>query len=546
MPSYPQVTLSTLEALYRLGKNICGEVEKFQPDLVIGLAHSGWMPVVVAQALWAETRSASFPASTRTNIGQEKHEIYHARYGTSRPAFCCGECSWGEPGRLGHYLAWAVEHTAWRKTLLQQIKQVLASEPKRILVADDVFGGYRSGFAALALLEGLYPNAEIYMCAGHNDLTDNFVAGWLEEFIPPLAKEIKDHGGNQKSVRYSSLWQEILKPLINGTEDITADSLDWKFITRDSPAVKAVDGFVSTEVALSAPEWARELACGYALQRLQDEIKQETIVEPEEDMTHFIPRDTIAIEPEERLAARAWIQGGVINADIIQIYGDQLPQLKKGLRAVRYQNEWRAHGERPNAVYLPDAACETWINIYPPTENSPKPDFPIRGFEEFLLGEVWAGVYPSVYNNLDSVLFKDMLHAGINSFVDLTNSKDLYRKFPYRKELIQVGQEMGRRIEINNFPLPFRGEPTKSQVERAIKHINRELKAGRGVFVHASYNLDGRTPLVLACLLIERGSSAKKALSKVNAFWMKTLHYLIHSPLSEEQRQFILDWKLAG
>lgn len=196
MPSYPQVTLSTLEALYRLGKNICGEVEKFQPDFVIGLAHSGWMPVVVAQALWAETRSASFPASTRTIIGQEKHEIYHARYGTSRPAFCCGECSWGEPGRLGHYLAWAADHTAWRKTLLQQIKLVLATEPKRILVADDIFGGYRSGFAALALLESPYPNAEVYMCAGHNDLTDSFVAGWLEEFIPPLAKEIKERGSS--------------------------------------------------------------------------------------------------------------------------------------------------------------------------------------------------------------------------------------------------------------------------------------------------------------------------------------------------------------
>ena len=92
MPSYPQVTLSTLEALYRLGKNSCAEIEKFQPDIVIGLAHSGWLPVVVAQTLWAQTRSAPFPPSMRTNIGQEKHGFYHARYGKSLPAFCCGEC----------------------------------------------------------------------------------------------------------------------------------------------------------------------------------------------------------------------------------------------------------------------------------------------------------------------------------------------------------------------------------------------------------------------------------------------------------------------
>jgi hypothetical protein len=543
MPSYPQVTLSTLEALYRLGKIICDEIEKFHPDIVIGLAHSGWMPIVVAQALWADTRKTPFPASMRTNIGQEKHELYHARYGKSRPAFCCGECNWGEPGRLGHYLAWVAEQSIWQKTLRRQIKQVLPSEPKRILVADDIFGGYRSGYATLALLEALYPNAEIYMYAGHNDLTDNFVTGWLEEFIPPLANEILERGVNPNFVRYSSPWHETLKPLINGTEDITADSLDWKFITRDSPAVKAVEEHIPAEVALSAPEWARNLAVSYALQRSRGEIEQETIIEPEEDMAHFVPRDILAIQLEERLAARAWKQGGVTDADIVQIYGEHLSQLKKGMRTVRDRGEWQAHGERPNAIYLPDGVCDTWINIYPPTEQSPTPDFPVLGFEEFLPGQVWAGVYPRLYNNLEAVFFKDMLLAGINSFVDLTNSRDLYRKIPYRKTLIKVSRETGRRVEIKNYSLPFRSNPTKSQVERVIRHIDRELKAGRRVFVHAGYNLDGRAPLILACLLIERGCSAKKALAKVNAFWMKMLHYLICPPLSGAQEQFVLNWK---
>jgi hypothetical protein len=49
--------------------------------------------------------------------------------------------------------------------------------------------------------------------------------------------------------------------------------------------------------------------------------------------------------------------------------------------------------------------------------------------------------------------------------------------------------------------------------------------------------------LILACLWIERGVSPKKALAKVDTFWMKTLHFLIRPPLSEEQRQFILDWQ---
>ena len=69
--TYPPILLPTLEALYRLGNNICAEIEKFHPDVVLGLAHSGWMPVVIAQTLWTETRTEIFPPTTRTNIGLE-------------------------------------------------------------------------------------------------------------------------------------------------------------------------------------------------------------------------------------------------------------------------------------------------------------------------------------------------------------------------------------------------------------------------------------------------------------------------------------------
>ena len=66
--NYPATALTILEALYQNGTNICVEIEKFQPDMVIGLAHSGWMPVVVAQTLWAQTRKGSFPPAMRTNV----------------------------------------------------------------------------------------------------------------------------------------------------------------------------------------------------------------------------------------------------------------------------------------------------------------------------------------------------------------------------------------------------------------------------------------------------------------------------------------------
>lgn len=535
MPSYPQVTLSTLEALYRHGKNICAEIEKFHPDVIIGLAHSGWMPVVVAQTLWAETSTVPFPPSTRANIGQEKHDIYHARYGKTLPAICCGECCWGNEGR-GHYLAWVAEQSKWQRTLRRQIKAVFPSEPKRILVVDDLFGGYLSGYTVLGLLDNLYPKLESYVFTGVSDLTDDFVTGWLAEFIPPLAKEITDKGVNSSLVRYGSEWQNILKPLINGTEDITPDSLDWKFITRESAAVKAVAEHVPAEVALSAPDWAKDHACAYALRRLRDEIKDNEVVEPEEGMAHFFEVTELSLSPEERLLARGWGQYGVVRADIVQVYGDDPKQMKKGLTDVKNERYWQSHGQRPNVIYFPADAFRSWIRVNTSPEQT-------HGFAEFMPGEIWAGAYPIMALNLNEDLFKDLLGKEISHFVDLTTPSEAHGKFSYRTTLLQVSRDLKKKVEIQHFPLAFQAAPSSLQVRHTLKYIARTLKQGHRVYIHAGNNLEGRTPLLLACLLIERGHSAKKALAKVDAFWMKTLHYLIRFPLSEEQRQFVLDWK---
>jgi len=517
------------------------EIEKIQPDVVVGLAHSGWMPVIVAQALWAETRTIPFPPSTRTNIGQEKHEIYHERYGTDSPAFCCGECC-DEPGRKSHYLAWAAEQSAWLKTLRKQIKSVFTATPKRILVVDDVFGGYRSGYATLALLEELYPNLDTYVYAGHNDLTDNFVTGWLEQFVPELAKEILTAQENLTyHTRYSSSWQEKLKPLITGTEDITPDRLDWKFISRESAAISGLADHVSADVALSAPEWAKTLACNYALQRLKGEIKNDAVIDPGEDMDHLFPITHLKILPEERLATRAWRQGGVTNADISQIYGDSPEKMRRGLHDVSVKYAWHVHGERQDAIYFPMDSFESWINAYLPPIRK-KPDIPVQGFSEFLSGEVWAGAYPISDSGMDAELFKHLLSLGINSFIDLTNPKEFHRKLSYRKTLLQTSQEMRRKVEFEFFPLPYRAAPERQQVQRILKHIAKSIRKGQCVYIHAGDNLEGRTPLILACLLIQRGYSSEKALEKVNAFWSKTLHFLIRTPLSDAQQKFILDW----
>jgi hypothetical protein len=76
-----------------------------------------------------------------------------------------------------------------------------------------------------------------------------------------------------------------------------------------------------------------------------------------------------------------------------------------------------------------------------------------------------------------------------------------------------------------------------------LQKIGTSLVAGRGVYIHAGHNLEGRVPMVLACLLINQGHTPLQARSQVTDFWLHTLPYLIRLPLSDRQQQFVLRWK---
>ncbi len=538
--NYPATALTILEALYQNGTNICVEIEKFQPDMVIGLAHSGWMPVVVAQTLWAQTRKGSFPPAMRTNIGREKHEFYSARFGKSIPAFCCWTCS-DSPDRAGHYLAWVAEQDAWLATLRAQIEQVYSGIPARILVVDDLFGGARSGYMVMALLYSLYPQVATYVMAGHTDLTDNFVTAWLEEFIPVLVRD-----GDEKpkrSQRYSSPWQELLKPLITETEDISLDRLDWHLLSPESPAVRALIEYLPLETILAAPTWARELARCYALERLRGEFSGDVPVLPEDEF-HMLPVVRLTLSPEYRLAARAWQRNEVAWADIVEFFGVSLSGKKKGLKAVSNGEDWFRRGPRKDAIYLPFLAAYSWMTAYDPYRAElTDPGKAVYCFAEFLPGQLWAGAYPKASDDdVKDQPFKDFLALGIDSFISLVDAEDITHKWPYERALRKISKESTKKVNIQSLPLPYRAGPTLAEMVLLLKKLTRALKAGHRIYLHAGHNLDGRTPLVLTCLLILQGQSPDQALARVNSFWLETLPFLLHLPLAEAQQKFITEW----
>jgi hypothetical protein len=156
---------------------------------------------------------------------------------------------------------------------------------------------------------------------------------------------------------------------------------------------------------------------------------------------------------------------------------------------------------------------------------------------------LWAGAYPLASNSLvKDQPHKDLLSFGIDIYISLTDTEDITHKWPYEQALRQTCQESGKKASIHTFPLPFRAGPTLAEMALLLKKIVRLLKGGHRIYLHAGHNLDGRVPLVLACLLLQQGQSSDQALARVNSFWLETLPFLIRIPLTEAQRKFIAEW----
>ena len=537
----PPTLLPTLEALYQLGCGICAEVEQFQPQVVIGLAHSGWMPVAVAQALWAETRAEGFPPALRSNIGQEKHDIYHARFPGAGPAYCCGECCDGNHNRLGHYLAWIAVQEPWLDTLRAQIQAIYPGDPARLLVVDDLFGAYRTCFAALGLLERLYPRAEVQMLAGGKDLTNDFVDAWMLEFTPALAADTTQPADPNRRGRYTTAWHETLKPLITGSEDLTPDSLAWRPLGADSPAIQALDGLAAPETILAAPAWATSVATRYALQRQRGELPALDGVDLIDDPTS--PGGHLTIKPIERLFAQAWLNNGLTRQDLAAAFAELPGGLAQGLKEIRHYAY--PHGKGRRRVYLPEESAKSWITVYAPPEwlNSQPDHLHTCGFAEIIPGALWAGAHPPDRPESQVAMFTDLLQRGVRCFLDLTEPGELDACWAYTQALSQVSQDLGLPAERISHPLRLRGLPTRMEMCILLQAMRCLLGAGQGVYLHGGHNLEGRAPLALACWLIEQGHPPASALAQVTDTWLQALPYLIQLPLTPAQRRFVLRWK---
>jgi protein-tyrosine phosphatase len=152
-------------------------------------------------------------------------------------------------------------------------------------------------------------------------------------------------------------------------------------------------------------------------------------------------------------------------------------------------------------------------------------------------GRILAGEYPgSPDREHQEFKLTALADAGIDTIIDLT--RDVEGLASYGTHWTQLGERRGRDLKRIHHPIVDCDVTTPEGYDAIVADMERELAAGRGVFVHCWGGV-GRTGTVVGCWHVARGTTADEALEKVAAARQGTRKAIRESPEMPSQVDMI-------
>jgi protein-tyrosine phosphatase len=162
-------------------------------------------------------------------------------------------------------------------------------------------------------------------------------------------------------------------------------------------------------------------------------------------------------------------------------------------------------------------------------------------------GSFLAGCYPgSTHGEEDQTrrTLKVFLEAGFTSFFDLTQPDELPS---YGNILLEEASQVPILADYQRFPIPDFGLPSQSHMMKLLAALDGSMAAGKKVYLHCRGGI-GRTGTAVGCWLVQHGLPGTKAVDHLAELYRESAQSRSYprSPETDEQRQFILDWKGNG
>jgi protein-tyrosine phosphatase len=151
-----------------------------------------------------------------------------------------------------------------------------------------------------------------------------------------------------------------------------------------------------------------------------------------------------------------------------------------------------------------------------------------------------AGSYPgAVDDETASHKLQSLIHAGMNTIIDLTRPGDIF--YTYKKLLEKEAAEYEQTIEYRNYPIADYDIPGIELMTLILDTIDQRLKAGQRVYVHCVGGI-GRTGTVVGCYLVRHGLSGEEALIQLEFLRRDAASWWRRSPESDFQIEFVRKW----
>lgn len=253
--------------LWGLAQNICNAVLQFQPEVVVVLMNSAWLPFLGGLHLWQSRQSwqhGAFPAVVQLNLGREKQR----RYNQSGRRFASG--NFGGLGasdlEIADYLCFLAEQRDWLEEMRQHfwIAYQGATFPQSILVMDDWLDAGGTFLLASGLLHSLYPHSKLHFVCGERDWKSAFWNEWLSWYHPRLSflQETDPLPDDQPRPPAYLAEKRAIYRLTAGYEGISSDSLESRPISAESELLQPLLPYLPAEEWLKLPRYAEARILG--------------------------------------------------------------------------------------------------------------------------------------------------------------------------------------------------------------------------------------------------------------------------------------------
>ncbi|WP_062150599.1 protein-tyrosine phosphatase family protein [Beggiatoa leptomitoformis] len=139
---------------------------------------------------------------------------------------------------------------------------------------------------------------------------------------------------------------------------------------------------------------------------------------------------------------------------------------------------------------------------------------------------------------------RNLLKMGVTYYANMTNEGEYGRK-PYHLLLQEEAEKQNIQVVHQRFAITDFDIPVVDRMKHILDCIDAAIAVKHKVYIHCMAGL-GRTGTVAGCYLVRHGMTGEEALAEIKQRKQNSIFARMDSPITVQQKQMVLDWKIGA